>query len=69
LKNTKLILTLTFFILTAIFSVNFISKGYGNAEGTVNIKKNSDKAPEIKAEKWINPDKELRLKTSKERLY
>lgn len=36
--------------------MNFVSKDYAGAECPVHITDKSDKAPEIKAEKWINSD-------------
>jgi thiol-disulfide isomerase/thioredoxin len=68
MKKAKIILTSAAFVLAVLFSLNFISKDYDNAVKPVNNtnnSSNSDKTPEIKAEKWINTDKDLTLEILK----
>jgi thiol-disulfide isomerase/thioredoxin len=60
-KNLKIILSMIVLLLAIALSLNFISANTQLAGKSLHVTSNSSKAPEIKAEKWINTDKELTL--------
>ncbi len=62
MKNRNIILALITTAMAALLSLNFIPEGYSAGASLKNSTENSNLAPEIKAEKWINSSRELTLK-------
>ena len=61
MKKFSVNITIIVLFLALLFSMDFISGSEKSADRSSDIIKNTDKAPEIKGEKWINTDKELSL--------